>query len=93
MPDGIVIGFDDTNFTAGDSTRNLYQHAKYATREGIRIGSSRLEVQAKLGAPTRSYAQGTQLCYAKGLYIYPDTNGFVKSIAVSSAPTCEAPSN
>ena len=32
VPDGIVIGFDDTNFTAGDSTRVLYQHAKYATR-------------------------------------------------------------
>src|SRR5205823_1016980 len=32
VPDGIVIGFDDTNFTTGDSTRALYQRAKNATR-------------------------------------------------------------
>jgi hypothetical protein len=66
---------------------------KYVTREGIRIGSAMLEVQAKLGPPTRSYFQGEQLCYAQGLFIYPDQNGFVKSIGVSSAPTCEAESN
>jgi hypothetical protein len=78
-----------TNRVANVSARDT----KYTTREGIRIGSPLLEVRAKLGPPTRSYHQGMQLCYAQGLYILPDNNGFVKSISVSSAPTCEAESN
>ena len=32
VPDGIVIGFNNTNFTAVDSTRQLYQQSKAATR-------------------------------------------------------------
>jgi len=32
VPDGVVIGFDNTNFTLADSIRALYRKSKYATR-------------------------------------------------------------
>jgi hypothetical protein len=61
---------------------------KYSTREGLRVGSSALEVRAKLGRPDIVNQEGDLLCYNQGIWFTLDHAGIVEWVRISS-PGCK----
>ena len=103
--DGVGATFKSAGLYANvlDTTQQVFaihvNDERYATKEGLKLGSSEMEVRAKLGAPTRHVLQSddgvhpyeNRLCYETGITFYMNTAGRVYVLQVHPRRETEGP--